>query len=188
MLLSALSGPWGPTKQASTEELSAALQASRPALRALLARVLRCSVGHADVDDCEAEVWRRALEGHSRLRRDTPWTPWLLGIGRHVALDVLRSRGRLAPEEAAPEVAAPSADNPRARLLERELGEQLQGALDELPEKQRQALVLFHLEGRSYRDIARELDAPLGSVCTWICRARQQVAHALREHEDSSDA
>ena len=44
-------------------------------------------------------------------------------------------------------------------------------------------LMMFHAEGLSYRAIASRLGVPIGTVCTWVSRARQSVASALAETE-----
>ncbi|HEY3594827.1 MAG TPA: sigma factor, partial [Polyangiaceae bacterium] len=77
-------------------DLGNVLAALRPAVRALLGHVLAVPPGHPDVDDCESEVYRRAVEGHGRVDPGLPLKPWLLGIARHVALDAHRARRRTA--------------------------------------------------------------------------------------------
>src|SRR5690242_15083692 len=77
-------------------DLGEALRALRPAVRALLGHVLRVAPGHADVDDCESEVYRRTVEGRARIDPSLPLKPWVLGIARHVALDAERTRRRAA--------------------------------------------------------------------------------------------
>src|SRR5690606_29002939 len=62
----------------------------RLVVRSVVACVLRERPDHADVEDCTSEALRRALESPSQARG--PMRPWVLGIARHVALDMLRSR------------------------------------------------------------------------------------------------
>lgn len=52
-------------------------------------------------------------------------------------------------------------------------------ALRTLPQAQREALVLHHLVGLSVAEIAADLDAPAGTVKSWLCRGRRQLATAL---------
>jgi RNA polymerase sigma factor (sigma-70 family) len=167
-----------------------ALVALRPAVRALVAHVLGARLGEADVEDCTSEAFRRALEGHGRLIDGAALRPWLLGIARHVALDALRSRMRELQRNA-PAVRESSADGvePIDRLAHNALGpheraelaertRHLQRALAALPEPQRRALAL-HAEGQGYREIALVLEVPIGTVCTWIARARRALARGL---------
>src|SRR5262245_50233173 len=64
------------------------------AVRAVSSAMLRLGPTHPDVEDCTSETMRRAVEGRARLRPGEPLRPWLLGIARHVALDMLRARKR----------------------------------------------------------------------------------------------
>ncbi len=45
---------------------------------------------------------------------------------------------------------------------------------------QRKAMLMFHLEGLGYQDIAEQLEVPLGTVATWISRGRRTIATELR--------
>jgi RNA polymerase sigma-70 factor (ECF subfamily) len=55
--------------------------------------------------------------------------------------------------------------------------------LAELPESQRQALTLFYLEERSYKEVAAALGAPMGTVKTWICRGRRALVERRLQAE-----
>src|SRR3954470_15347847 len=68
--------------------------ALRGVVRAVAAAILRLGPDHPDVEDCASETLRRAIEGDTRLRRGQPRRPWVIGIARHVALDMLRARKR----------------------------------------------------------------------------------------------
>jgi RNA polymerase sigma-70 factor (ECF subfamily) len=53
----------------------------------------------------------------------------------------------------------------------------------ELPANYRQVVLLFYMEERSYEEVALMLDLPLGTVKTWLHRARTQLAAAMVEKE-----
>jgi RNA polymerase sigma factor (sigma-70 family) len=152
-----------------------------PAVRAVARHVLGLSADAAEIDDCSAEALRRALEGRARMPSTVGLRPWVLGIARHVCLDALRAkrRARSRGENAAvlDDIAddAPSADQ-QLELADR--ARRLRLALDALPEGQRVAL-LMHAEGHGYREIGQHLSAPVGTICTWISRARRDLALAL---------
>ena len=169
-----------------------AFVALRPAVRALVAHVLGARLGEADVEDCTSEAFRRALEGHARLDDGAALRPWLLGIARHVALDALRTRKRALQRSAGGardssgesiepvESIAHAAPGPHEHVELAERSLRLQRALAALPEPQRRALAL-HAEGHGYREIALALGVPIGTVCTWIARARQALARGLKD-------
>ena len=166
-----------------TEEL-------RPLVRGVVAHILGQGRQHPDVEDCTHEALRRAIEGKHRLKDGEPLRPWVLGIARHVALDTLRARKKnrrlvtasttTDPEEGEPldrvPDSAPGADQQleRAQRIHR-----IRVAMQALPEDQRRALELFHLEGLGYREIAAKMGVPIGTVGTWVTRGRRTVAEAL---------
>jgi RNA polymerase sigma-70 factor (ECF subfamily) len=177
---------------AVTDAFGADTAALVPIVRAVIASVLRERRDHPDVEDCAHEVLRRALEGQSRLRPNEALRPWMLGIARHVAIDHLRARKR-AQQRAAYEshdveqrgelpvdrLVDPSPD-PDEQVEQKWREERLRTAIDRLTEGQRKAMMMFHLEGLGYQEIAERLEVPLGTVATWISRGRRTIAAELR--------
>lgn len=151
----------------------------RPAVRGLIAHVLGRSARDPDVEDAEHEVLRRALEGRHRLRDGDPLRPWLFGIARHVALDARRARRRDAADDGVLETLVDPAPGPEAALERLERAQRLDRALGALDEAQRTALLMFHVEGLGYREIADRLGVPVGTVGTWIARGRKRMATEL---------
>ena len=66
-------------------------------------------------------------------------------------------------------------------LESRELGSAIEQAIAKLRPEYRSCIMLRHVEGRSYEEIAATLDLPLGTVKTYIHRARHELRRAL-EH------
>jgi RNA polymerase sigma-70 factor (ECF subfamily) len=180
-----------PSKTPASGDLGAALTALRPAVRALVGHVLGLLPGHPDLDDCENEVYRRTFEGRARIDPEAPLKPWVLGIARHVALDAHRARRRAARRaaeepvedgEPAVEKLADAAPGPEERAVLAERARRIDRALERLPAEQRRALLL-HSEGLGYGQIAKQIGAPLGTVCTWIARARQGLKETLQDRD-----
>lgn len=183
--------PSPPTLFFSPDAVRQEAASLEPVVRAVVAAVLREGRGHPDVDDCTNETLRRALEGAERLRQGEPVRPWLVGIARHVALDSLRAKKRRrareveAPPDSSGDVgsmvdrvpdAAPSASE---QIAVQERDRRVREAIDKLAPVMRDALVKFHLEGKSYVQIAEEMKVPLGSVATWVTRGRKAIAAEL---------
>jgi len=61
--------------------------------------------------------------------------------------------------------------------------EDLQGAIDQLPDDYKLVLLGFYFEGRSYREMAEELDVPLGTVMSRLARAKSHLRSRLFEAE-----
>src|SRR4051812_43856194 len=154
----------------------------RPVVRAVIACVLGEGKDHPDVEDCTHETLRRALEGQARLREGEALRPWVLGIARHVALDARRRRRRDRQAIAQPsgedalepiELVVDPAPAPDERAAATERARQIAEALQGLGEAQRQAMILFHVEGENYQRIAERLGVPMGTVATWLARGRK---------------
>lgn len=157
------------------------------AVRSLVACLLHRGLQDPDVEDCTQEVLRRAWEGQQRLELGRPVRAWVLGIARHVALDCRRRSARQA-DRGGPDPSAdarlldevPSPELPSDEKLERaERARRLDAALAVLPTAEREALLLFHVEGLAYREIAQRMAVPVGTVGTWINRGRERLASSL---------
>jgi RNA polymerase sigma factor (sigma-70 family) len=177
-------------QEAVDARLAEAFKAARPVVRAVCAKILRCAVDQADVEDCVAETWKRAFESRSQLIPGAPIGPWLTGIARHVAIDRVRARrrdtarhGGSSSDEALAE-ARDLAPSPESLAEKRATLARLQVVLDGLHEGQRRALLAFHLEGKLYAEIGRELGVPIGTVATWVARGRSEIARLLREGDE----
>lgn len=165
-----------------TDPFANALGGERQRVRAVIAAVLRISAAHPDVEDATHETLERAMHGRAHLRDPKGLRPWVLGIARHVALDIIR-RSQRERASTAPlgehDMADPRPD-PEETLAGEQTRRRAQAFLESLPPGERKALVLFHAQGRSYRDIAEELGVPLGTAATWILRGRQGLVRAMR--------
>jgi RNA polymerase sigma-70 factor (ECF subfamily) len=134
-----------------------------------------------------------ALESY---RPQYPFPAWLFRIARNAAIDEIRKR-RLAtvsldaPMEfddgAAPrEVESPGLD-PQDSYLGLEFADRVSAAIDELPDKYREPIVLRHAGDLSYEEIAEALELPIGTVKTRIFRARDALRQSLGDlFEDAS--
>jgi RNA polymerase sigma-70 factor (ECF subfamily) len=163
----------------------------RPLLRAVAASVLHVGPEHPDVEDAVSETMRRAIEGRTRIRAGESIRAWIVGIVKHVALDTARSRTRQqkrTASEAAPESASTpdltdripdSKPSPFERAARTQEVARLERALSSLPDNQREAIVLFFIEGLSYVEIGKKLGVPMGTVATWILRGRKALAATL---------
>jgi RNA polymerase sigma-70 factor, ECF subfamily len=149
------------------------LRFQRPVLR-FCWRLLRSP----DAEDLAQDAFVRAFVHFERFDPERPVLPWLIAIARRLCLDVLRRRKVTAGLEALPvsDQTVPSAE--REASAREQLG-RLEHALDALGEGPREAVILFHIEEMSYRDIAAALEVPVGTVMTWLHRGRAQLKAAL---------
>ena len=131
-----------------------------------------------DAEDLAQDTFVRAFVHFERFDPERPVLPWLIAIARRLCLDVLRRRKVTAGIEAMP-VSDQKVPSPEREASAREELRHLDRALDQLGEGPREAIILFHIEEMSYRDIAAALEVPIGTVMTWLHRGRAQLKLAL---------
>jgi RNA polymerase sigma factor (sigma-70 family) len=127
--------------------------------------------GTADAEDVVQDAMVRAVRALRNGSRPDAVGGWLHRITRNCALDLTASRRRHPVVELA-DHAHPHAEDAQA-AVERSFGVRgLVADVSQLPTTQRSALVLRELEGRSYADIADELDTTVPAVKSLLVRAR----------------
>ena len=132
----------------------------------------------ADAEDLAQDTFVRAFVHFERFDPERPVLPWLIAIARRLCLDLLRRRKVMARAETVL-VTDPPAPGPEGEASIREQLSRLDRALVDLDEGPREAIILFHIEEMSYRDIAAALEVPMGTVMTWLHRGRAQLKRAL---------
>lgn len=133
-----------------------------------LLRLLRGILGAPDeAEDAAQEAWLSVLGAAGRIREGAPIWPFLRQTAVRKAIDRRRERAR-AP--------GPLSDDPvQASPFTPALD------LSSLDAEQRACLLLFYWEGLSVVEIASELRVPVGTVKTWMFRARAQLRRELGE-------
>ncbi len=129
-----------------------------------------------DAEDVAQEVFLRVFRSLRSWDSQRPLKPWIMSIA------VNRCRTWLSQSGRRPELvdylqdtlAAPPADDSA------ELVEEIQKAVAELRLEYRTAFVFFHEQGQPYEDIARAMDRPVGTIKTWLHRARLEILERLR--------
>jgi|GEM_PF-343116 len=133
--------------------------------------------GTADAEDVVQDAMVRAVRALRNGSRPDAVGAWLHRITRNCALDLTAARRRHPVVELADHAHPPAEDAQAA--VERSLGMRAVVAdVGRLPDTQRSALVLRELEGRSYADIADELDTTVPAVKSLLVRARQGLKRA----------
>lgn len=141
----------------------------------------------SDAEDLAQEAFLRAYRSLKGFRGTSSFRTWLYQIATNVFRNWLEKRRNQAPVNAGSiDAPAPGRDepaepmgeeNPEARHLQRDA---IDRALAELPEDQREAVLLRDVEGFEYREIAEQLGVPLGTVESRIFRGRARLKELLR--------
>lgn len=202
------SGPTGMSAggadESSDEALIARLQAGDPAaLRLLIERYRGPLYGYLarllptaeDAEDLFQETFLRVLRHAERFERGRTFRPWVYAIATNLVRNAHRARSY---REAVPLDRPAGEDGERGASLadllpgrtrlpgeaaERaEAAEAVRRAVRALPDKGREALVLYYFQGLSYEEVAGTLAIPLGTVKSRIHNAMAKLAQALGAH------
>lgn len=139
--------------------------------------------------DVVQEAFLRAFRGASGFRAESGFYAWVRRIAVNLSIDRVRARrGEQAPleeetlaeEKHAPAAARLAEEDPADRVAGGELAEALEEALSELGAEHRTVLMLHAQEGLSYKEIAGEMDCPIGTVMSRLHYARRLLAGKLR--------
>lgn len=135
----------------------------------------------ADAEDVAQDALLRAYRGFAKLRERGAFRGWLCRITWRLALDKQRgTRRREKRETASTFVPGTPERSVEQMAVASEFDRHLAKAMDELPEKLRQALVLAAIQGHSTREVAEMLDLPEGTVKSRVHLARKQLTEKLQ--------
>ncbi|MGI9038187.1 MAG: sigma-70 family RNA polymerase sigma factor [Gemmatimonadota bacterium] len=143
-------------------------------------------------EDLAQEAFVRTFNNLDRYDPTYKFSSWLFKIAYNLTVDHLRRKrpqtvsihgapdAMTADEQGATAVTLESDEEmPDDRLEALELAQEMERAIGTLREDYRTAIVLRHVEGRAYEEIAEIMDIPLGTVKTYIFRARRQLRDEL---------
>lgn len=177
-----------------------ARRGSEAAYRELLSRyqrpvfslVFRMVRNREEAEDLAQETFVRVFQNIERFDPRFKFSSWIFKIANNLAIDALRRRkpatvsldGSAHASDAeqieASRIDAVSDDaNPEQELEARQLGGAIEDAVGQLRPEYRTAIMLRHVEGRPYEEIAEIMGVPLGTVKTYIHRARSELRGSL---------
>ena len=151
---------------------------------------MRLLASETEAEDIAQEVFLKAYQRFAELRDSPTAGGWLKKVATNLSLNHLsryRARWSSSPN-CAPAAATrktgksmyPAPDNLNEEVARADCFDLVERALQTLPAAQRVPLVLFHLEGLRYEEIARKLNVSLGKVKTDIFRGREALRRKLR--------
>ena len=158
----------------------------------LVYRVALRILGAEDAKDASQEVWIRVWRNIERFRGDSAFSTWLYKITVNTCLSARRreqSRQTWQFGDELPYLSLPSGGegNPEAAALTEERRQELYRALESVRAEHRAALVLRHMEGLSYAEVAEILGVPDGTAKGWVSRGRATLLVALTEEEGGGE-
>lgn len=129
-----------------------------------------------DAEDVAQETFLRALRGVKGFDGDRPLRPWLLGIAANRCRTALSRRPR---RPILVESAEDCVDHRPTLGDPDDLAGELARAVARLRPEYQMVFALFHDQGLPYDEIARALARPVGTIKTWLHRARAELAEDL---------
>jgi RNA polymerase sigma-70 factor (ECF subfamily) len=158
----------------------------------LVYRVAARILNAQEAQDASQEVWIRVWKNIRKFRGESAFSTWLYKITVNTCLSTLRkeqARDARELDEEPPYLPANLGieDDPETAALAGERREELLQALERVRAEHRAALVLRHMEGLSYAEVAQILEVPDGTAKGWVSRGRAALLVALsRESKEGS--
>ncbi|MEO8480332.1 MAG: sigma-70 family RNA polymerase sigma factor [Gemmatimonadota bacterium] len=145
-------------------------------------------------EDLTQETFIKVLGAIESYRPEYRFSSWIFKIANNASIDQLRRRALdTLSLDGSPHAETPdaieatslqisdSAESALDEVANRELGGQIEEAIGQLRPEYRSCILLRHVEGRPYEEIAEMLDLPLGTVKTYIHRARNELRILLAD-------
>ena len=153
-------------------------------LPVVLRQAWRVLGDQAEAEDVAQEamlrLWRQAADwrmGEAKV------STWLYRVVQNLCIDRIRKRRPQVPVEDAPEPVDPD-PSVLERMAQSDESRLVAQAIGELPERQRQAIVLRHFDGLSNPEIGEALDCSVEAVESLLARARRQLAKVMAEKSE----
>ena len=150
------------------------------------AALYRHALGMVGSEDAAADLAQESLiAAYSRLddcRDPARFGSWVFRILRNRCLDYLKDHRRRTIPLTEDTAFAADDDDPGARLDRAELQRAVLNALDALPDAQREAFLLKHVEDRSYEEMSEMLGASVSALKMRVMRAREVLQAILSRH------
>lgn len=151
--------------------------------------ILKMVKDGAQAEDLTQETFIKAFRALASFNSQYAFSTWLYKIAANNCIDYFRKK-KLATISIDTPIQAKDGqlhrdfpdhqEGPELELISKERTNEIKVAIDSLPQKYKQAIVLRHSKDKSYEEIAKELDLPLGTVKVRIFRAREMLKSKLK--------
>lgn len=145
--------------------------------------LVRRMLGSSEVEDVTQEVFLRAFQALRRFEGRSTFRTWLYKIARNLCLTEIAKRSKrgehLSLEEEGEEkvhwMLPDSCKGLEDEIEQRDFSESVWALVEQLPVNHRTALTLFYIQQARYEEIAEIMEVPMGTVKTYIHRARLRL-------------
>ena len=151
--------------------------------------ILRMVKDKAQAEDLTQETFIKAFRALDSFNSDYAFSTWLYKIAANNCIDYFRKKKLATTSLDTPikvkdgELQRDFADEeqgPESELISKEQTNHIRFAIDSLPVKYKEAIMLRHSQDKSYEEIAEMLNIPLGTVKVRIFRAREMLKSRLK--------
>lgn len=142
-----------------------------------------------DASDITQEIFIKVYTSLSKFREGSSFSTWVYRIAVNTCIDFYRKKREptlpINEEIASSDSGAANRAHlsPEEAIEKRELRDEIQRAIDKLPEEQRMCIILRDIQGFSYMEIGRILNCSLGTVKSRINRGRRALRDILKAAE-----
>ena len=144
---------------------------------------------HEDADDISQEVFIRAYRSIGKFRGRSKVSTWLYRIAVNLSLNHLKKESRRAHKLLDEEILNSKIDSliskwtsPLENVEAGELAKKIREAMESLPAVERVVFILAVHQELSYKEIARTLNCPMGTVMSRLNRARRRLRDKLKDY------
>lgn len=154
--------------------------------------VLKMVKDHEQVEDIVQESFMKAFSNLSSYNTNYAFSTWLYRITTNHTIDYLRKKKLkttsidepIKAKDGEMQMQIAGGSETDRKIIRKERKQIVTDAIQNLPDKYREVIVMRHLEEMSYQEISEELDLPLGTVKAHIFRAREMLYKALIDKKD----
>lgn len=147
-----------------------------------------------DARDITQDAFVKAYDNLQKFRLESSFYTWIYRIAMNLAIDLLRKRKRRPVTDFDEQIATRDErggiddvhhqDGPGRTLERKRLYARIMGAMQQLPEDQRQVVLLRELEGLSYKEIAEVMEVPEGTIMSRLYYARKKLQKLLADERE----
>jgi len=160
--------------------------------RMVMATIYRYTGSSHDVEDLAQEIFFKVFKAAKRYTPQAKFSTWLYRVVANHCFNYRRSQKRDAivtsldhsfsgEDKPSLQIAETEEKQPENKVLQKEIKETLKKAINELPDRQRMAIVLYRFEGLSYKEITKVLGCSLSSVESLLFRAMTNLKEKLKK-------